>query len=308
MTQTPTIERLPVRRDDAEDLPFLVTALGSCRVASPLRRADTNAPFRLNQSGVYGYCHSSAEVLQQLQVMQGHRVLPDSLYPLVAPSVDDQRRACMFHKPSDLYFIELCSAKVLRVGEHVVQLNYMTRAYEDFFSDRDRARQFWRHARLSPNAELQAWLKTEQAFQKLQPDAQDLLSATALGMASPESLRHDISEILKLVPDAVFVTHFNATKHDGTYLKARSDYITMVSRVLRDLGATVFDPTDYVSAFGQIDALEDAARSLSHYAPEFEDVLCENWIRRYIAPRAALAETGGSEPTEAVPLRAAMAG
>ena len=267
--------------------PFRVTAIGSCRVAGPLRKGlrDAMAPadVALNQSGVYGYCHSSAEALQQISALQGDVRIPQKLAPLIAPSglrAED-------HRMSDMYIVELSSAKMLTTHGHFIQLNYLTRHFEAFFAERARARAFWQHARSDDAQAMQSFLQDQNAYWALSEDDRALLKDVRLQMATPQRLAEDISKIAAKVPDVLFVTHFNAAKRDGTFLKSRSTFIEMTTRVLRDLKQPFFDPSDYVEVYGAHQALDHNSGSLTHYSASFEMVLWDNWLRRYIRPAMA---------------------
>ena len=282
--------------------PFQVTAIGSCRIAGPLRQATAADGFSLNQSGVHGYCHSSAEALQQVKVLLGETVIPSEIAPLVAPSA--QRGAN--HDPSDLYFVEICSAKLLSTHGYAVQLNYLTRHFADFFASRERARTFWRLSLADDRRAIGEFLDGEESFQALSDQDRDLLKDLRMEMASRTRLRADIAGICDRLDEVLFVTHFNVRKHDGAVLKARSDFIAMLRSVLDDMKVRYFDPSDYVEAFGMNAALATGAQALTHYAPEFEHLLLDNWLRRYIRPLDA-ARRGEPPPRPRMPQQVATA-
>lgn len=265
------------------DKTLKVTAIGSCRVVGPLRRAPKSSPFKLNQSGVFGYCHSSAEALQQISVLRGDTELPDHLLPVLAPRKADNPGHASKHTPSDMYIVELSSAKILSVDGYCIQLNYFTRHFESFFANHMRARAFWRAVRERDTAARQAVLN--EGPNRLPADRY-LLDSLQMEMSSCDVLRQDIAAIRDLVPNVLFVTHFDARKRDGALLTAREAYLNMLRDALKSCNATYFDPSDYVAAFGQSQALKDPDGSLSHYSDAFEDYLCHNWVTRYIEPLA----------------------
>lgn len=264
---------------------FKVSAIGSCRVVGPLRRAGRDAGFKLNQSGVFGYCHSSSEALQQLRVLQDDLILPDYLLPVLAPRSVDNPDARTLHDPSDMYFVELSSAKILSVDGFCIQLNYFTRHFESFFEDRNRSRAFWRAVREDDTAARKEVLD---ASPSRLPQDRYLLENLRMSMSTAEGLAADISAIKSMVPNVLFVTHFNARKHDGMRLAARETYLRTLRHALKSCAVRYFDPTDYVEAFGQTLALKDPNGSLSHYSDDFETYLCDNWVTRYIQPLAQL--------------------
>ena len=278
---------------------YLVTAIGSCRVAGPLRMgAQPGSGIACNQTGIYGYCHSSAEALQQVRVLTGEINLPAALGPLIAPSGLRNQP----HLPSDCYFVEISSAKRLCAQGHYLQLNYLTRHFQDFFSDRERVRSFWQHARCADRSTMMAFLQNERAYWALTEQDRALLADIRLQLSSPQTLEADLTAIAERLPKVLFVTHFNATKHDGTLLKARADFISMSREVLRAKGLPYFDPSDYVQAFGPANALKPGDQSLTHFSDEFEAVLYDNWLRRYLRPAIAQKSATARQQPQAAPI------
>lgn len=289
MTLHPSPQLVSIDHQDASDhadnaAEFRVTAIGSCRVLSPLRRIGPHAGFTLDQAGVFGYVHSSTEALQQLRLMLDGTPIPEDLEPLVAPGLADNPALRSKHDPAHFYFIELSSAKLITIDGFAVQLNYFTRHFGDFFADRAVSRQFWRLAQANDVKCMKDFLDGLEAYAALDADRRALLPRVRLTYATQPMLETDINAILDTVPRALFVTHFNATRSDLIPLKARAEYIALCRTALSAVGARYFDPSDYVEAFGQEDALDDPSSSLSHYAPEFEDYLSQHWLTRYIWP------------------------
>lgn len=260
-----------------------VTAIGSCRVLAPLKEACRIGGARLNQSGVYGYCHSSTEAVQQITHLQNGTAPPAWLRPIVAPSSTSDDEAGVGHTPSDLYFVELSSSKILTVDDHAIQLNYLTRHLRGFFADHERSRLYWRLLRADDQTALREMLAADEVYLSLSEADREMLAKLRLTLTTPDILRRDLAQIEALLPNFIIVTHFDAAKRDGTLLSARADYLAMLRRVLRETRLTWFDPSDYVSAFGQRGALEHSD-SLSHYSSEFVDLLALNWATRYINP------------------------
>jgi len=263
---------------------FSVTAIGSCRIVGPLRIMQQSPLMILNQTGVYGYSHSSAEIRQHLSHLLSGTRPPSDLLPVLGPGSDTMDDACHRHLKSDFYVFELSSAKQISIDGHPVQLNYFNRHFRTFFANPDRTRAFWRHATQSTLADMKAFLSGLPEYKALSTQDQRLLQATRLQMTTPEDLRLDIDAIQREIEDHLFVTHFDALKTDGTPLKARAEYIAMVKDALTECGATWYDPTPSVHAFGQDLAIEDTERSLSHYSHSFEQYLCSDWWMRFIDP------------------------
>ncbi|MXU65983.1 hypothetical protein [Oceanomicrobium pacificus] len=262
-----------------------VTPIGSCRVANPLRRGAAAGGYRLETSGIYGYTHSAAEAVQQVRYLTGAFDPPDRLRPLIMPNSGPDHSGGD-GLLADVYVVELSSAKTIRVGDAVIQLNYLSRHVPEVFSDRARGAAFWRLCR-SEDADLRAERLAEMpAYRALDADRQALLRAIRLELASPARLAADIGWLMRTLPRVLFVTHVDARLPDGSPIPSRHAYIEMVSGVLRALGADFSDPTDAVDRYGQSRAMQSEGGSLTHYTPAFEEVLAAEWTERHLtAPR-----------------------
>lgn len=263
---------------------FSITGIGSCRIMGPLRQAAQSGGFFLNQSGVYGYCHSAPEARQQMEILAEGESIPDYLRPVIAPaSVAEQTHKV--HDWSDFYLVEISSAKELEIDGFCVQLNYLVQHFETFFSHRAVAKEFWRLSRPGLAAEKRGFLQKLDQFQEMCATDQHLLAALRFTETTPHRLRNDIAALREMTPDSMFVTHFNALKHDGSRIRSREAFIKILVEELRQAGVQFFNPSDYIEATGQAKALANDGRSLSHYSAAFEAFLAHNWLTRYIEPR-----------------------
>ncbi|MEO1550755.1 MAG: hypothetical protein AAFR93_10030 [Pseudomonadota bacterium] len=260
-----------------------VTPIGSCRITNPLRMADAAGLVQLNTDGVYGYTHSSAEAVQMMRHMAGDLDIPELARPLVMPGGDAPAHGPA-HDPSDLYLIELSSAKEVRMGTILVQLNYVTRHFAEFFADTTVTRAFWRLAKGDLEAEKRAFLQEVPSFRALSFEDQARLQLITQRPVDEATLREDIRILLDALPRAVFVTHCNARTRDGTTLTSRAAYIALAKRALSAEGAAFADPTELMDKVGQARALKDEAGSLSHYTEDFEAMLFDHWWRDLMAP------------------------
>ncbi len=264
--------------------PISVTAIGSCRIVGPMRLMQNTQPVILNQSGVYGYSHSSTELRQHLTHLLNGTRPPAHLMPVISPVTGSEAKAGTLHSRSDYYVFELSSAKRISVEGHPVQLNYLNRHFRDFFSDTARTRAFWACAKDKNTRKMTAFLKDLPEYRSRTSSDQDILRKVVIDTTTPDQLRLDIDAIKSTVPEHLFVTHFDAVTKDGTPLKARADYLAMAREALNECGANWFDPSPGVAAFGQGLALEDDLGSLSHFSHSFEQYLSANWWDRFIAP------------------------
>ncbi len=273
-----TILRVPVRELTR------ITAIGSCRISTPFKAAPLTHPVVNNTARIYGYTHTSAETLQQIRFLQGEFTPPAEILPLLTPNVDIEALSDAEHPTSDIYFIELSSAKELRIAGTQVQLNYATRHFADFFADKHRARDFWRLADGRQDKAKLTFLNEQESYQTLNTSDQQLLQQLTRTLATPESLSRDLTEIRDRLPNVTFLTHCNALAKNHKPIASRAAYIAMVEDAAKTLNLPVFNPTTSMQAFGQHAAMSDAETSLSHYSEDFGNFLFDGLFETFIAP------------------------
>jgi hypothetical protein len=104
-----------------------ITTIGTCRVTTPLRRALGKFPIESEHGRVYGYVHSSAEAVQQIQFLQREQDLPDEILPITfRPDIPRDYRTENWTAP-DLNIVEISSAKLVAAHGRPVQRNYVYR-------------------------------------------------------------------------------------------------------------------------------------------------------------------------------------
>ncbi|MBL4874585.1 MAG: hypothetical protein JKY41_14675, partial [Rhodobacteraceae bacterium] len=261
-----------------------ITAIGSCRISTPFKAAPLAQPVVNNTDRIYGYTHTSAEALQQIRFLQGEFSPPPEILPLLMPNADMDALDGATHPTSDIYFIELSSAKELRIAETQVQLNYVTRHFTDFFADKLRARDFWRLADGGQEEAKLVFLNEQESYHSLNESDQCLQQNLTRTLATPETLSRDLSEIRDRLPNVIFITHCNALAKNQEPIASRAAYIAMVEGAAKALNLPVFNPTASMIAFGQQAAMSDTETSLSHYSEDFGAFLFEGLFETYIAP------------------------
>ncbi|MBY6164158.1 hypothetical protein KUV73_25005 [Mameliella alba] len=264
---------------------FTLTPIGSCRITAPLRLGEAAHGVRLNLSRCYGYCHSPAEAVQMARFMRGDITISEDIWPLVSRARQPATLAAQRHQPSDLYVIELASAKELKIDGLSIQLNYLRSNYPDFFADPDRVQAFWELTAGEDRKAVEAFLNEVWSTTAEQRHAGAVLARVRLDHVTRESLRRDIQALSQILPDLIIVSHVDACKPDGSPIRSRSKFITMVSEEVRRAGLDFFDPTELMVEFGQPGAIEDDSTSLAHFTPEFSAAIMGEWMRRFVAPR-----------------------
>ena len=263
---------------------FNVTPIGSCRITTPLRHGRAAYGINLNLARCYGYCHSPAEAVQLARFMQGEVNIPPEAWPLVSRSHQLDEISAQDHAASDLYVIELASAKELTFDGVSIQLNYLNSTYRDFFAEPERAQQFWTHAETGDHDAMTAFLDQEWSLTREQRTEAETLSRIRLQYVTRQSLRQDIDALARLLPDVLFVSHVDARKPDGRVIGSRSDFIRLVGEEVEKAGLKFYNPTDLMTEFGQAAAIEDDSTSLAHFTTGFSHAVMDDWMRDVIAP------------------------
>lgn len=270
---------------------FTITPIGSCRITTPLKRGQARHGFALNMDKCYGYCHSPAEAVQMAQFMLGQIDIPADIWPLVSRAHDHNDISAASHTPSDLYVIELASAKEVTIDGVSIQLNYLNATYADFFADKDRARAFWEIVETGSTADKSAFLTAHWSGTATQIEQSRILGRISMRRVTQDSLENDLRRLDALLPHVLVVSHIDAQKADGQKIGSRSDFIKMVKVAAKETQLAFVDPTDLMAHFGQSAALEDESAGLAHFTPAFGDALMHHWMRTVIAPITDYAAT-----------------
>jgi len=98
---------------------FNVTPIGSCRIYAPLRLSTKEYGFKNNIKRIFGYSHSLGEILQQKDALINDFQPPEHLWPMISPRSNLPTFSKEEHEKSDLYIIELSSAKNVKIGDYL---------------------------------------------------------------------------------------------------------------------------------------------------------------------------------------------
>jgi len=269
--------------------PLVVAPIGTCRIHTPVRKGTEQYPIKAQLARNYGFVHTSSEALQQLRFMLRDQAPPPNVQILAFRNETGNATYDKPHVPADLYLVELSSTKLLTVDGFPIQINYMTRYFGDFFSDRQRARKFWSMSSENKLAERQAWLQEDPVFKRLAPGDRDLLAGIVRHMQSNEHLEREMHEIAELVgkDKLAFVTHVDATTPDNMVMEQRHRLIGSVRAIAENMGVPCYDPTPRMLDFGQSNAMEKGGLDLTHYTEQFIEQLSDDLFTQLFAPRLA---------------------
>jgi len=264
--------------------PALVTPIGTCRIHAPLRGARGAYAFQLESGSVYGFIHSTAEALQLVRYLLGLEAFSESEgFCIFRPGfkVEPERAVRL----SDLYLVEISSVKRIQQGGRFLQINYLYRAFEEFFSNAQRTRSYWALARPGRELRLRAFLQQDEVFNTYPKPMQDFLATIVMTTATKSEMAADMQKIVDLLgrDKVVFVTHVNARMPTGQTIESRENLIDDVLQISQEMGMPCLDPTDAMLAFGQQKALQQDGRDLTHYTDEFSAYLWRHWFDRCLS-------------------------
>jgi tetratricopeptide (TPR) repeat protein len=292
-----------------------ITPIGTCRIHTPLKRAVARYPIELDLRRNYGFVHTSGEVLQLIRYMAGEKEFRPEVLPLIMRGADIAKTPAEVWHPTDFHIVEISSAKVIRSGADIVQSNYISHYFSDFFANAERTRTFWTLVRLGHRRDVLEFVRDQSAYRRLPRADRELLMSLSLEQQSPKALQADMAEIVdRLGQDRVlFVTHVNAVTPDDSLIPARNRLIRLVKSTAEELRVPVFDPTQIMRQFGQERALENGGLDLTHYTAAFSDAVYDALHEEHIDRSASKAANSDLAPardpaTDAAFVAAKLAG
>ena len=259
-----------------------VTPIGTCRITTPLKRAQSRFPIEINLKRNYGYTHTSDEALQQLRFLQGDKQFREEVRPILfrpGREIDSE-----IWQPSDLHIVEVSSAKKISSGSDPVQINYLYRHFADFFSSAARTSRFWSLVKHGARAELAEFLRAEPTYCALSPQDRALLTSLRIEQQDFAAIKADLAEIVERLgrDTLLFVTHVNAQTPDGSIIPARERVIGWVKLAAEQLDVPCFDPSQAMVEFGQERAMEQGGLDLTHFTPAFSDRVYAELHREHV--------------------------
>ncbi len=261
-----------------------IGAIGSCRIATPLRVSRDDYGHRINIARNYGFTHASGEAVQLMQFMKGMRTPDEKVWNLLARSADMVELAKAPLEIADFYVVEISSAKSVRIGEDFIQLNYLQASFQKFFADAARVKQFWELASIGKQALMDAFLDRFWRASEAEQQQSDILRLVRSTRVNDTELRADIRNLIEGLPGVLFVTHVNALRPSGLPLRSRAAFITQVEAAVAAEGGQVYNPTALMQKFGQEWAIADHSDSLAHFTDEFSLNVFQDWYRIAICP------------------------
>jgi tetratricopeptide (TPR) repeat protein len=244
-----------------------ITTIGTCRIADPIAAAAQHLPIRRNLTNVYGFVHTSREILQQLDVLEG-REIPAELVRFIASSTYEAPKA---REPAAAYIVEVSSAKEVHFDGHLLQINCLDRVFQD---RRELFDTLFRHKYPQDREARARALDLLPSFHAADPVERRVLLEGHVHLTTREELAQDLQAIVARLPAPVtFVCHIDVADGTGRMIESRSRLCNWMRDICAEHGFPLFDPAPEVTAFGRARALAEDGRDTNHYTPDFKPVI-----------------------------------
>jgi hypothetical protein len=288
---------------DADGTSIVITSVGTCRLADPLGAAAKILPIRRDLTNVYGFVHTSKEILQQLDVFEG-RELPPELHRFICSS---QYETPTVRGRTDLFFVEVSSQKEIHYRGHLLQINCLDRVFQD---RRELFDTLFRHKYPQEREARARALDKLASFRDTDPVERSVLLESHVHITTRDELACDLQAILGRLPaPVVFACHIDVPDSSGRPLETRARLCNWMREICAENGYTLFDPAPQVVAYGRTRALAEEGRDTNHYTNEFRPVLGTMLFETYAQPlmrsRGAFvpAQPAPAQPAPRRPLR-----
>lgn len=256
-------------------LPVL-TAIGSCRVYDPVAMLAAEGRVGLNQRGIFGFVHSTREVIQQLDILSGRLKVQRKYRPFLnipeawkaGPQSTDTTHDYRFAR-SDCFIVEISSVRLLQFKGMSLQLN---RVRDQLVKNSAVERDWWLPLLHDGRNDFEALVEAYPAAEIPEPHrtiAQQVVCVEQTKLR----LVQDLLAIEALLPRPVlFVSHFNS-KADSTPIRQRELIADAMHHARKRHGTAVFDPTPMVLAAGPEKALLDESHYREDFVPQVAEAL-----------------------------------
>lgn len=265
MTTSPSV---PIPRNPAAaTVATRITTIGTCRVADPIAAAEASLPLRRNLTNIYGFVHTSKEVLQQIETLHG-RPVPAELVPFIASQHYETPRE---REASDVFIVEISTLREVRFRDHWLQINCLDRAFQN---RRELYDTLFRHKHPQERAARAAALALLPSFHTVQGIERDILLEAYVHITTRDELAQDLAAIAaRLAGPMVVACHIDVTDSAGRPIESRARLCGWLRELCAEQGLTLFDPAPMVTAFGRRLALAEDGRDTNHYTADFKPVI-----------------------------------
>ena len=242
----------------------LITVFGSCRVHNPIRTLVAQKKSVKFNNKLLAFCHSTSEIVQQINFIQNSTILPNDLIPFIVSPPDFYKylKLPAFVDNNDLkktlvFFIEITSWKYARCQNYYFDHS----AWSMFETFKDR----FNYSQSIINS-----------YNKFKNEIE-------FGTEDSESVRKGMTLIKEMLPGkVVFVTHCDVPiPSTGQPIQSRQRLIDTVSQHARTLNLPLLNPTYYIKEFEEKHGTP-AMKDTNHYTLDFNNFLAHCMYENFI--------------------------
>jgi hypothetical protein len=240
-----------------------VTVFGSCRVHTPCTILARQGKLSLNQENIYGFVHSSREILQQIEIITGKKVPAGRLRPFLNIPEQWKRPETKttfdnLFEETDVFVVEISSIRLLRFKAFFLQINRTRELLTDYGN---RSTEWWLHlVRTGCNS------FNDRPFAISSPVEAEVIRGLTASDQSSVDIVEDLCAIASVCrKKIVFVSHFN-TDYERNPILQRARIVDAFKALPSISGTSFLDPTGAVLKEG----IELSIKDLGHYTEKFE--------------------------------------
>lgn len=220
-----------------------VAAFGSCRVFTPLARAQSQGIVQTTHQGIEWYTHSPGEAAQKADIVRCALEVPEDILPLLIDTKkkynSDAHHADKF-STTEVVVLELAAIKRINYGSWHIQQ--------------------WRHRGVLNKSDVEVSRRTFEIAEQ----------CTVVELSEDEYLSDIENFKSKLDKPLVLVPHLTCSTFPEPVLRPRLKIRHVIERFCKQHNdAIMYDPTETVVEHGEEIALVDSG----HYQPQFNKVI-----------------------------------
>jgi hypothetical protein len=244
-----------------------IIPLGTCRLASPLRKLAGFGVVKVDLTRIYGFVHTTDEILQQIGFLLGTRDIPTHMRPLIGQYFNHSRCAGRHMRP-DLYFVEVSINDTLESEGFQLQPSLLQVFTKGIFEEPKTRSDYMLAVARDDRAEIERILS---GLAGVPEDKLRLLRNLRQHRQTADEIQDGIARIRSaLDADMVLMTHVDAKAPDGATIPERERLIADVVSAANRLAIRCFNPTADLNEVGQAQAMANNGIDTTHWADGFE--------------------------------------
>jgi len=253
--------------------------LGSCRIYNPLKIATDNGDIEMCNNDIFGFIHSTREVLQVGTIMEGSQIPPPELYGLL--SINNPKKLNIPENPLkkllglsesplkhwtkqlDILVIEVSSLRLVQYKKWQLQIHKFSGMLAKYPETSPIQKHLFKD-QPSWKDDLELTAEMPQLYHQILPE----LLCEEL---SEQEIILDLKEICKRFDTRILFVNQLTTNFEGKQIRQRQTIMEALSKAVEDCpNAWFFDPSPWIVQHGAKLAMP---HDLGHYSPEFETKL-----------------------------------